>query len=44
MVSQKLFSPRRGDVITIDLSPLKGHEQGGRQSTAAWRRKSITAF
>ena len=31
MVSQKLFSPRRGDIITIDLDPVKGHEQGGRR-------------
>ncbi len=31
MVSEKLFFPRRGDVITIDLDPVKGHEQGGRR-------------
>jgi mRNA interferase MazF len=27
----KAFSPRRGDVIMIDLDPVKGHEQGGRR-------------
>jgi len=30
-VSQKLFCPRRGDVITVDLDPVKGYEQGGRR-------------
>ncbi|MFZ2447767.1 MAG: type II toxin-antitoxin system PemK/MazF family toxin [Syntrophobacteraceae bacterium] len=30
-MSQKDFVPRRGDVITIDLDPVKGHEQGGRR-------------
>lgn len=30
-MSQKDFSPRRGDVIKIDLDPVKGHEQGGRR-------------
>ncbi len=31
MVSHKDFIPRRGDVITVDLDPVKGHEQGGRR-------------
>ncbi len=30
-MSQKGFFPRRGDVILIDLDPVKGHEQGGRR-------------
>ncbi|SPF33062.1 toxin of the ChpA-ChpR toxin-antitoxin system, endoribonuclease [Syntrophobacter sp. SbD1] len=30
-MSQKLFFPRRGDVITVDLDPVTGHEQGGRR-------------
>lgn len=28
---KKLFFPKRGDVIMIDLDPVKGHEQGGRR-------------
>ena len=31
MVSHKAFIPRRGDVITVDLDPVKGREQGGRR-------------
>jgi mRNA interferase MazF len=31
VVTGKLFFPRRGDVIAIDLDPVKGHEQGGRR-------------
>jgi mRNA interferase MazF len=31
MVSKKAFSPKRGDVITVDLDPVKGHEQDGRR-------------
>ncbi|MFZ0942678.1 MAG: type II toxin-antitoxin system PemK/MazF family toxin [Syntrophobacteraceae bacterium] len=30
-MNRKLFFPRRGDVITIDLDPVRGHEQGGRR-------------
>lgn len=30
-MSEKLFFPRRGDVITVNLDPVKGHEQGGRR-------------
>jgi mRNA interferase MazF len=31
VVNQEAFFPRRGDVITIDLDPVRGHEQGGRR-------------
>ncbi len=30
-MSHKAFIPRRGDVITVDLDPVKGREQGGRR-------------
>ncbi len=28
-MSKRDYFPRRGDVITIDFDPVKGHEQGG---------------
>jgi len=30
-VSQKDFSPKRGDVIKVDFDPVIGHEQGGQR-------------
>ncbi|MGC8494684.1 MAG: type II toxin-antitoxin system PemK/MazF family toxin [Syntrophobacteraceae bacterium] len=31
MASKRDYFPRRGDVITLDFDPVKGHEQGGRR-------------
>ena len=31
MVKTKVLFPRRGDVISVDLDPVRGHEQGGRR-------------
>jgi len=28
-VNQKIFYPKRGDVIKVNLDPVMGHEQGG---------------
>ena len=30
-MSKKRYVPRRGDVIRVDFSPQKGHEQAGRR-------------
>jgi mRNA interferase MazF len=31
LVSAEPYVPRRGDVVWIDLNPIKGHEQSGRR-------------
>ncbi len=41
-MSHEDFIPRRGDVITVDLDPVKGHEQGGRR--LSYRQTTITGL
>ncbi len=40
---KKLYTPERGDVVWIDLSPQRGHEQKGRRPVVVLTKQSYNA-
>lgn len=49
MVASRAYIPDRGDIVWLDFSPIRGHEQGGRRpaliiSTKKYNAKSGLAL